>query len=182
MPNFLPKVIMIGNPRTGSGSMHHLLGIHEVLLSSPVTRNERASVMRLKYSDIWDKTFKFGFVRHPIKRFISAYCTVPIMDIQAAMAYNPVIFTKQSKYFDEDIDFIGRYERINTDWRKMLRKAKLPYWPLPHTNKRPDPTKPQIIDHHPVPHKFNDIKKLTKEQEEFVREYYKEDFIRFKYV
>ena len=174
-------MILIGNPRVASASMS--MAFADVdngigILRNAEVRNEPANKVREKLGeDIWENCLTVAFVRHPIDRFMSARATssehtfdkrpdVPSM--QSFLSYNPVIFRPQSEYLNEEIDFMGRYENIQEDWAKIRKIFKerfaLSLGPLFHHNKS-DAKK----------------KKLTKEEEGIVREYYAEDFKKFGY-
>jgi hypothetical protein len=35
------------------------------------------------------------------------------------------------------VDFVGRFERLEEDWRTILERIGIAYRPLPHVNKSP---------------------------------------------
>ncbi len=163
-------VIFIGVPRTGTGSMSQLLQ-ERGIVNSGDSRNTPASVVREGLTEEeWDNSFKVAFVRHPIDRAISAMATTigDILTIEDGMGFNPLLFKPMVEFIDEHLDFIGRYERIDEDWER-LRRMFPTLKPLIHVNKSP------TGDPHPGK------KDLTKHDEEFVREYYEEDFEQFGY-
>ncbi len=160
------KCLLIPIARNASASMAGVI--------SQSRTNYRASELREKLGEEdWKRRFKFAFVRHPNDRFLSAmssainsmnaYGSLRRPTPEEMIGYNKLTTMTQSDYLDEEIDFIGRYERINQDWKKVIKRIGIPD-KLIVTNKTQ-----------------NRVTKLTKEEEEFVREYYKEDFKRFNY-
>lgn len=162
----LPEVIIIGVPRTASGSMQDSFNEHPgVIMLNTTARNVVADGLKKKYGQKWDSAFTFAFVRNPIDRFASAYATTMpggCKTTEEAMEYNPTIFIPMCVFINEPLDFIGRYENIQKDWKKMTEMIGVDV-KLLWVNR--GPKKP----------------KLNKKQVEFVKDYYKEDFKRFNY-
>jgi len=168
--------IYIGVTRTGSGSTQFLLSYYSGFINKNCHRNLTSTELKIRFRDQWNDAYKFAFVRHPIDRFISAYNVFVnkneylresfpekqlLESVEDALEWNPIVFRPQSDFLREEIDFIGRYENIKKDWAKVSKIIGVKE-PLPHMNKTN--RKP---------------KKLTKKEEKYVRELYKEDFERF---
>ena len=173
------QVILIGVPRTGSGSMGMALTGHMINGNGVMNRNEPASAVRERLGDdVWNNSFKFAFVRNPYDRWKSCIQTTTEeytfnreqKKWESFINYNPVIFAPMSHYIDEELDFIGRYERIKSDWKKACERAGISL-PLGHVNKSPKRT----------PH-LPKVGRLGDSEKEFIRTYYREDFKRFNYA
>jgi hypothetical protein len=135
--------IFISIPRTASGSMSKILGMGN---------HKKAESHRAEYSISaeWDKVFKFAFVRHPYDRFMSAYYHLgnsrKNLDINAYLANHPntnellnqTIYDTQTHFiYDQNnkllIDFVGRFEYLERDWRSVQKKLGIKD-KLPHNN------------------------------------------------
>ena len=106
--------------------------------------------------------FKFCFIRNPWDRFVSCYhyfkkygrdgkgdvkmgaivnrydsfkdFTLGLDDIpESMMIYNH--FDSQYKWFDNRLDFIGRFEHIQEDFDVVCERVGIPQVKLPHRNK-----------------------------------------------
>lgn len=178
-----PKIIFIGTPRVGSGSIWTTL-VHygnvqkeQILVNIAGERNRPASEVKgFVGEEAWENSFKFAFVRHPIERFISALATIPDMKaggverLGIAMDFNPTIFRPMCEYIDVELDFIGRHERMDEDWDKLRKIVDRDFPDLMHVNKAPF-TEPFPLQK-PT---------LNEDQEQFVRDYYAKDFEQFGY-
>ena len=65
------KCIFIHLPRTGGSFIEKLITGKQLWKTDLSTKHLLASQAKEKYKDYWDEYFKFSFVRHPYKRFIS---------------------------------------------------------------------------------------------------------------
>ena len=166
-------MIQIGIPRTASGSMREALRDKGLMLID-YPRDILSKVVRDMVGEgAWESSFKFSFVRNPIDRFISAYTTLPTIadeakkngNLEEVMAFNPSIFIPQIERLTEEMDFIGRFENIEADWKKLTKKLGLSV-ELEHAN---------------LAESVRPKKPLTSKEEIFVREYYAKDFKRFGY-
>ena len=104
--------------------------------------------------------FKFCFVRNPWDRAVSAYhyvmkhCSAPPIPLNITFSdfiseydrFNPEIITHYSrsqikwildKNNEINIDFIGRFERLQEDFNILCDKIKIPRQQLPHINAGP---------------------------------------------
>lgn len=130
-------------PRTGSSSMGAALHIDE----SHKTAIER------KTGDNGIPSFKFAFVRHPFDRFLSTFYffnlhmfgeyTDPNVFLAendlnefTADEYHKTFLRPQSDYiFDENgvlmVDFLGRYETLDTDYALLCGKLGVSKVELP---------------------------------------------------
>jgi hypothetical protein len=100
--------------------------------------------------DIFNQYFKFAFVRNPWGRLVSAYHfekkAFPEYEnlsfIQFLSNLSP--FWKQEQCFfivdengEKNVDFVGRFEYINKDFKKLCKKMKISTLKLPLKNKIP---------------------------------------------
>lgn len=99
--------------------------------------------------------FKWAFVRHPVDRLQSAYysyqqhfqpkgITPPYLvtfnlfvrefDRNRDWKRKYFMLRDQSFFLDEELDFIGRFERINEDWKFVCKRITGEVSPLPRKN------------------------------------------------
>ena len=113
-------------------------------------------VVPLLPAEIWKTYFKFGFVRNPFDRFVSAYVFLfrrslkqqprgpeeLVGDMNAALRRAPfrrrILVQPQSKFLEDEegrlaLDFIGRYEQLESDFEAVCRHLGIPA-SLPHSN------------------------------------------------
>lgn len=141
-------------PKTGGQSMEAALGLpnqHETAKYVPRPR--------------------FAFVRHPFDRLVSAWhyaakkgtlASGPMTaeGLKKFFATGHVVVLPMSFYLDDEVDFLGRYERLDEDWKHISDI------PLPHLNKGERGPWQQHLD---------------AEMQEMAARYYREDFTRFGY-
>lgn len=114
---------------------------------------------------------RFAFVRHPYDRLVSAWhyaakkgtlakgaMTAP--GLRKFLDTGHIVVLPMAFYLDDEVDFLGRYERLHEDWRHISDV------PLPHLNKG---------DRGPWQSHLDD------EMRDMARRYYAEDFRRFGY-
>lgn len=106
----------------------------------------------------------WGFVRHPCDRIVSVYHANSVREEDAEWPHNPywphireggdlkgyilglhehrdvMLHSKPMVHYLHDsggiaVDFVGRFERINEDWRTLLERLNIPHVDLPHRNK-----------------------------------------------
>lgn len=155
------KYIYVGNVRTGSGSLFSILDCPHF---HKLHRNSTSKELRDWYGeDEWKASFKFGFVRNPFSRFISAYSTQNHSSVAEALSSGKTLFKRQVDFFTEPMDYIGHYENLEREWEGLRGKLGIDK-KLPHDNKCSVPKVHLSLD---------DLR--------LVREYYKEDFKRFGY-
>lgn len=117
------------------------------------------------FPEKWENKFKFTFVRNPFDRFISAYkmFTTGFIKNEKSMSWNNYktitthkfleIVKKDKDYFNTSgigfhtypqthklnylhkADFIGRFETLDEDFKKICEINKIKYTKLPHWNK-----------------------------------------------
>lgn len=113
----------------------------------------------------WETLFKFGFVRNPFDRFISAYKMFtngftndnPHIELGLKYDFKPKDFLQMVKedknYFDtfgigfhtypqthkfnflDKADYVGRFESLEQDFKKICEINRIKYEQLPHWNK-----------------------------------------------
>lgn len=165
--NHEKNYIFLHNPRTAGTSMEQQLGggSHTTL---PQFRKFFIEETNLGWSDI----FKFMFVRHPIERFLSA------MAIKGGVTVDEALYAVEQELWEtpryavfipqhemaraNDLDFIGRFENLEDDWKVIQDKFDLA--PLEHLrkSKRPKPV-------------------LSAKQYDWARKVYTGDFRQFNY-
>jgi len=139
--------------------------------------------------DTWESYFKFGFVRNPFERFVSAYFFLfrnslaaeqrqpkRIAEGMKAALNRPkfrrrVLIVPQSELLtDADgrlaLDRLGRHERLQADFDEIAQRLELPPTPLPVRN---------ATEHTHYSHYYDD------ELKEMVGALYEEDLGRFSY-
>lgn len=134
---------------------------------------------------IWDGLHKAAFVRHPIDRFVSFAYFInrgnermrrdPLGGMKALLA-NPEMSRRihlrpQYEFVcdangDLMMDFVGHYEQLERDARRLMEALGLPFAPLAVVNAGPRPAEPPAMD---------------REVREALAERYAEDFRRFDY-
>lgn len=143
------KCIFIEVPKTGSTSIRHLLG---------QPQKPHLNICQIK-QDLagggqFESYFKFGFVRNPWDRAVSLYERNEGLQLKKLMSFeefiewlkfssatclHPLPHRYQLDWFvdqngDMIMDFIGRFERLQTDWNSISTRIGL-LQELPHLNK-----------------------------------------------
>ena len=142
-------------------------------------------------SRFFAKYFKFAFIRNPWQRLFSEYCysyqhkhknfklflfkhfptkkNDSYFKLQAnfrhVLPQYQYIFNDQGKQL---VDFIGRFENLESDFKVICKKLNIVYQPLPKTNR----SNPDTLDYR----RFYDA-----ETRDFVANFYAEDISRFNY-
>lgn len=158
------RYLFIRVPRTASTSMDNILkGYNRHIYARAYKRFFTARE--------WNSLFKFAFVRNPYTRFVSAYYAFA-KDKREVNEYlneegldwliriRKENFQPQYKFVSQGgkilVDFLGRFERLKTDWKKVAKlinvDTKLPH--LAASSKTP----------------------LTKKNKRLIYELYKKDF------
>lgn len=148
------RFIFIHNPKTGGESIEAALTLYaSLLVSAPKNLHKRLNKhsnpkMIKKYvgETIWNSYFKFVFVRNPWDRFLSLYMYArsrkPGLRAQRLsfeeylkyrMTHNKQ-FLVQRSYVNLNINFIGRFERLNADFKNICKVIGISCT-LPHKNK-----------------------------------------------
>lgn len=149
------KLIFIHIPRTGGTSIEVALAGKDWWLIEPETKHLSASMTRkLAGEGKWADYYKFSIVRNPWDRIISMYATGwwwksnPIFDKGRTPSLREFIdkfcphpHEKHQLIFyheilDEPLDFLGRYENLNSDFQAICNHAGLQGKSLPHAEKR----------------------------------------------
>lgn len=173
--NFKYNCIFIAVPRTASSSMAQLLGKsgHEDIMYYKTFLNYLSE--GIEFEDL----FKFAFVRNPYTRFISCFNNLDSKENINKFTlnlknwwytkdkYKQLLFKPQWRYlrswgYDNQMDYIGRFENLKDDWKTVCRRLNIEY-KLPHLAKS------------------NKKHKLNKESKEIVKRIYLKDFEIYNY-
>lgn len=123
------------------------------MLSRASKRLGVRSVARAKKKH-WDEYFTFGFVRHPYSHFLSVYLYLKKHNAIAAADFRTYAAMQRDTAYsaltdwnfrglydrisDPDgnviIDFVGRFENIENDWKHVAEKIGMPGLQLVHIN------------------------------------------------
>jgi hypothetical protein len=131
-----------------------MFGVDKGIMTQHLTYEE---MLEYRSKDFLDSCFKFAFFRNPWDRFCSAYFYAEQSHIKQCGSFDNFVvktcdrvrsysktngwhFAKQTDWiFKEDgslaLDFIGRYETLNEDFKKVCEKINIKYIPLERTNK-----------------------------------------------
>ena len=159
--------------------------------------------------DLYDQYYKFSFVRHPVDRIFSAYkfrgytylCSFEKFTKYALnrLKKENWFFASQTSFLKDDngqisLDFIGKFESLDADFRKVCENLNIEDGFLPHYNKtktsvsflkklnriykliKADPKALKLISF-----TVNNNAKITKKSRELIYEIYREDFDNFNY-
>lgn len=126
-------------PRTGSTTLRNVLGIDE--WRWPQFHRSGGHQTALFYRDffteeVWAEIFTFTIVRNPWDRMLSWYLSDLGKTISEDITfekfladptrYVPHLITCSEYILDDDgnilVDFIGKYENLESDWKKILMK------------------------------------------------------------
>ena len=140
----------------------------------------------------YDQYFKFTFVRHPYERMISEFYYSRKWTLRAPHSFSPIEFDQwcksylavidhshkepQSFYLNDDIQFIGRFEQIEQDLKKLILLLSQKD---PHFKELQDKTLP-FTNHTGMP-KAKLLDRLLPATKAYLFNYYREDFERLGY-
>jgi len=135
---------------------------------------------------IWNSYFKFGFVRNPYDRSISYFHYIKqsplhpeyqkylqFQDFEDYIKnHKPNIYRLQSTYLTDEndnflVDYIGRFENLQSDFDFICNKIGINRIELPHANQSKRDN--------------NILKYYTTEMQEIVFHHFQRDFINFQY-
>lgn len=157
------RFIFFAVPKTGTQSIRQALSPHlaeddwqqhalfgQARLPIPELAARRhghlsvCDVAPLLPTEVWNKYFKFAFVRNPFERFVSAYVFLfreaisadhspeKIIGNMKAALHRPrfrrrVLIEPQSQFLEDRegtlaLDFIGRYERLEEDFERVCQR------------------------------------------------------------
>lgn len=155
------KFIFIHIPKTAGCSVYEALNIQDSSQRRhvPLYMYRNLFIYKKRYKQ-YKEYFKFAFVRNPWDRFISCYFYLKnggrgsdanIKDSLLVNQYNSFKdfvlnfkniknqftgfhFLSQVQWINSSINFIGRYERLECDFKYVCDMLQLTYYKLPHTN------------------------------------------------
>lgn len=141
------KIIFCHIPKTGGSSIESSFGLRKDHLYLKELRGYQKNHYR-----------SFSFVRNPWDRIVSSFCFskkpaevfaennraefenyvyksyFEIKD-PAKKEMDPQTWWIKNGYGEIDVDFIGRFENLNSDFIEMQKKFKISLPPIPHVNK-----------------------------------------------
>ena len=137
------NLVFIHIIKTGGSSISTAFGMEKSQCHFPAS-----SARKLIGEDLWDRCFKFSFVRNPFDKIVSQFFYnshkfgfkkgvsfkeyVKAWDSGAKISVHPQL---NSDYIDEDLDFIGRFENLQKDFDFICDKLDISRRALPHKNK-----------------------------------------------
>ena len=155
------KYVFFRNPKTATRSVLFSLdegtSVSDGVFNFTHKKNKHKTGYDREYNLAWDCYFKFGFVRNPWDRLVSTYNN----KIKNYNQWTPKFYRKyknyefkdfckalkkfnvdeseehirsQHKFFPNNIDFIGRFETICSDFNFICEKLSISL-ELPHRNK-----------------------------------------------
>ncbi len=145
------KCIFIEVPKTGSTSIRNIIG------HPPKPHLDILQVKEQLPNQQFYDYFKFGFVRNPWDRTVSLYNRREGIQQKSKMSFkdfvhwieyssDTCIHPRQHKnqldwFTDENggiiIDFIGKFEELESDWEELCSILSIPIQELPHINQNP---------------------------------------------
>lgn len=147
------KVIFIHIPKTAGTSIKHGLNITD----RSVGYHADAYKVKTYYSGKWDSYFKFSFVRNPFDRVYSIFSYYKMGHKVTSVRPNVIPETfeefvlelpkyldvlglgfNQCDYIGNEMDYIGKVETIDEDFKEICKRIDTPYIKLPkkRTSKR----------------------------------------------
>ncbi len=152
--------IFIHIQKTGGSSIRRALGGPQV---DPHKHRPAVAIRAACSSEVWERAFKFSFVRNPWDRLVSWWTAIEtnarrsdqenVPEIQRmvwsqAQTFEqfllcdlPALHRNQVDYLYENgvpiVDFIGRFERLASDFASIQQRIGAA--PLPHMNRKPHP-------------------------------------------
>lgn len=131
----------------------HIIKTGGVSIATALEMKERqfhasASEIRKKVGEkVWNEYYKFSFIRNPWEKLVSSYHYnhekwvpkntsfenyVKLWNTGSQITRHP---PQNSPYLNEDIDFIGRFEKLEEDFQLICKKRGILNTGLPHMNK-----------------------------------------------
>jgi len=176
------KLIFLHIARTGGTSVETALVKKDWWFVDPETKHLSAQQARAHYGDIiWNNYTKFSIVRNPWDRLVSMWATkwwhessglpvnIPFEEFIRRVKPHPHEIYNTLFYHEIlnlKLDFILRFENLESDFNKMLKKLNLKQIELPHTESRERPYYPSMY---------------SVSAKNYVQDYLKEDIRKFKY-
>jgi chondroitin 4-sulfotransferase 11 len=183
------RFVFIEIQKTASKSIRSLFGI-------PGADHSTVRTLSAQHSDIWKSYFKFAFVRNPWDRLVSgfvyrrsggnqspkdkqwaelypgdfkAFCQK--LETFMALEGENMFLSQHEWLIDESgkvgVDFIGHFEKLQSDWEQICQKLGIPSQTIPHINRG---------DHKPYRNYYDT------ETRDLVAHYYKKDIETFGYA
>ena len=198
------KFVFFHTPRTGGSSISKAIAPYcgfefsqdTVHKHHEIAMHHTMSVAKRQYDTLWYNDsrlqiqyyFKFAFVREPVERIISAYfynnIITPIVDYcRSQIPYETYqysnSFVPQSFLLDRqmDLDFIGRYETLQEDWKTICGILDLDYeYGLEWINESIPmaPCASRSVDRY--------YSRITPNEIQELKSIYREDYNRFNYI
>ncbi len=144
------KFIHIHVPKSAGNSITQALSDH---WDCPARQHLIAYEVRdLIGPERFNSYFKFSFVRNPWDKVVSSYHFQKKKNRVRGLTFRQWVLSRQlvtgsaekyttSQFYwlsDEEeplMDFVGRYENLEEDWKKVLDHVRLKWIELPHENK-----------------------------------------------
>lgn len=155
------KFVYIAIPKTGSETIRESLNLYSNIHSesdktSPYYWHTKSKTLKNHFKKMnwnWNDYFKFTFVRNPWDMLVSLYKYFQInktlsLPKDGGPEFKPFLLNRINEsspsvscysnyYSDGDdilLDFIGKFENIQTDFNKICDKIEIPHQKLPHKN------------------------------------------------
>lgn len=109
-------------------------------------KNGSAMRMKRQFSEnLWNSYFKFGFVRNPYDRILSNYNffkglgSVPFSRFVESQGQNTYQIwhndITQTQHTNLELDFVGKFENLQTDFDNICKRLNIPLSKVPHLNR-----------------------------------------------
>lgn len=131
MVDYKHNCIFIHIPKTGGTSVEHAFGFDYAMLGDRKHQTPQECIAEVG-REIWDRYFKFTFIRNPWDRMVSWWMytvhfsgnreRIETLEDMLGLGEQNHIFGGHDTWLEGfNFDFIGHYERLSDDFKKICR-------------------------------------------------------------